>query len=37
MINEDIKAPDDLRGVDGEFLGVKRAILLKINIRKEVK
>jgi len=37
MINEDIKVPNDLRGVDGEFLGVKGAILLKMNIsRKEV-
>jgi len=32
MIDEDIEAPNDLRGVDGEFLGVKGAILLKMNI-----
>jgi len=38
MIDEDIEAPDNLRGVDGEFLGVKGAILLKMNISgKEVK
>ena len=30
--DEDIEAPDVLRGVDGEFLGVKGAILLKMNI-----
>ena len=29
---EDIEAPDNLRGVDGEFLGVKGAILLRMNI-----
>ena len=38
MINEDIKVPNNLRGVDKEFLSIKRAILLKMNIsRKEVK
>jgi len=38
MIDENIEALNDLRGVDGKFLSVKGAILLKMNIsRKEVK
>jgi len=38
MIDKDIKVPNDLRGVDREFLGIKRAILLRMKIsKKEVK
>jgi len=38
MINKDIKALNDLKRVNKEFLGVKGAILLKMNIsEKEVK
>ena len=32
MIDKDIEAPDNLRGVDGEFLGIKGAILLKMKL-----
>jgi len=32
MIDKDIKALDDFKGVNGEFLGIKRVILLKMNI-----
>ena len=38
MINKDIKVPDNIRKIDGEFLEVKGVILLKMNIsKKEVK
>jgi len=37
MINKDIKALNDLKRVNRKFLGIKKVILLKINIsRKEV-
>ena len=35
MINKDINTPDDFRGVDREFLGVKEVILEKLNISKD--
>jgi len=38
MINKDIKVPNNLKGVNGEFLGIKEVILLRMNIsRKKVK
>jgi len=37
MIDKNIKVLNNLKGVDREFLGIKGAILLRMNSGKEVK